>query len=103
VDDRARRVIRLDASVRGVVQGVGFRVFVIGAARRLGVRGWVANERDGRVRCVAEGERAALEELLGELRRGPAGALVEDVREAWLPPTGEFTGFSIRSAWHPGD
>jgi acylphosphatase len=96
-------VIRLDASIRGIVQGVGFRVFVIDAARRIGVRGWVANERDGCVRCVAEGERASLEELLGELRRGPAASVVHDIREAWLPATGEFTGFSIRSAWHPGD
>ena len=96
-------MIRLDAVVWGVVQGVGFRVFVIDAARALGVSGWVANERGGGVHCVAEGDRAALERLLVALRRGPAGALVDRVSEAWAPATGEFTGFGIRSGWHAGD
>lgn len=94
--------VRLDATVHGVVQGVGFRVFVLDAARRLGIVGWVANERGG-VRVVAEGSRGTLEGLLAELERGPVTALVDRVGRAWLPATGEFDGFSIRSGWHGGD
>ena len=94
--------VRLDATVHGIVQGVGFRVFVIEAARRLGIVGWVANERAG-VRVVAEGPRGDLEDLLAELRRGPVTALVDHVGSAWLPATAEFDGFSIRSGWHGGD
>jgi acylphosphatase len=93
---------RLDALVRGVVQGVGFRVFVVKAARELGLSGWVANERGG-VRVVAEGDRAVLERLLAELNRGPVSASVERVTTAWMPATGEFDGFAIRSSWHSGD
>ena len=96
-------MIRLDATVWGVVQGVGFRVFVIDAARALGVSGWVANESGGGVRCVAEGDRARLERLLAELRRGPAASIVDRVTEAWMPATGEFASFGIRSGWHAGD
>ena len=48
---------RLDATVRGRVQGVGFRYMVLEEAHRLGLAGWVANEPDGSVRCVAEGTR----------------------------------------------
>lgn len=95
--------VRLDASVHGVVQGVGFRIFVFDAARALGVGGWVANEHDGAVRVVAEGDRTSLERLLDELRRGPGGAVVERVGSVWMPATGEFSEFSIRSAWHAGD
>ena len=62
---------RIDATVIGRVQGVGYRWFVLEAALRLGLRGWVANEADGSVRCVAEGPRADLETLLLELARGP--------------------------------
>ena len=94
---------RLDATVRGMVQGVGFRVFVVDAAQALHVRGWVANERDGVVRVVAEGDRPSLERLLAELHRGPISALVEHVSSTWMPATGEFGGFSIRSSWHGGD
>jgi acylphosphatase len=94
---------RLDAVVHGRVQGVGFRYFVARRADRLGLTGWVANEPSGRVRCVAEGPRASLETLLGELRDGPPGAWVERVEASWSAGTGAFDGFEIRSGWHSGD
>jgi acylphosphatase len=94
---------RLDATVRGWVQGVGFRVHVLRAARDLGLVGWVMNEPGGRVRCVAEGPRDALERLLEAMREGPPGASVERVDESWAPASGEFTRFEVRSGWHSGD
>jgi acylphosphatase len=94
---------RLEAVVRGRVQGVGYRYFVLGRASRAGLRGWVANEADGSVRCVAEGPRPALDALLAALREGPPGARVTDVDESWLPATGTFSGFGVRAAGHRGD
>jgi acylphosphatase len=94
---------RLEAVVRGRVQGVGFRWFVVGEANRLGLGGWVANEGDGSVRCVAEGPRPALEALLAALRDGPRGAVVGSVSEDWLPASGRFEGFGVRSSGHRGD
>jgi acylphosphatase len=94
---------RLVAVVHGRVQGVGFRVFVLRAARRDGLRGWVANEASGRVRCVAEGPRDLLEALLRQLHEGPPGARVDRVESSWGPATSEFEGFDVRSGWHGGD
>jgi acylphosphatase len=94
---------RLDAFVGGRVQGVGYRWFAVAAAERLGLVGWVANLSDGRVRCVAEGPRADLEALLHELERGPAGAAVGSVEPLWLPATGAFSRFDVRSGGHSGD
>lgn len=94
---------RLDAVVRGRVQGVGFRFFVIRSAAELGLTGWVANLPDGAVRCVAEGDPASLEAFADRLRAGPAAALVDAVLTAWPAATGEFSSFSIRSGWHTGD
>jgi acylphosphatase len=94
---------RLDATVRGHVQGVGFRYFVIRRAMSLELTGWVSNEPDGSVRCVAEGSRASLEALLQALQDGPAGALVERVLTAWGPATGAFRSFEVRSGGHSGD
>lgn len=94
---------RLEARVIGRVQGVGFRYFVLDWAAALDVAGWVANESDGSVRCVAEGDRVALERLLAKLREGPRGARVERVEEVWQPPTGSFERFSVRSGAHRGD
>ena len=59
---------RLEASVRGRVQGVGFRYYVVSQAMRLGLTGWVSNDQDGGVRCVAEGPRPYLESPLEALR-----------------------------------
>ena len=94
---------RLDAVVRGHVQGVGFRYFVMRAAAGLPVTGWVANEPDGSVRCVVEGGHQALEALLGRLREGPPGARVDAVAETWGSAAGRFEGFRVRSSSHSGD
>jgi acylphosphatase len=79
--------------VHGVVQGVGFRWFVAGHARRLGLAGWVRNRDDGSVEVVVAGDAARVTELEQLLGRGPVGARVtrvdrgEVLRELELPKT----------------
>jgi acylphosphatase len=94
---------RLDATVHGDVQGVGFRMLVARIAMRSGLVGWVANESRGTVRCVAEGSAEALEALLGALREGPPSATVDRVDATWSAPTGECESFEVRAGWHAGD
>ena len=89
--------------VSGRVQGVGYRYFVVRAASELALDGWVRNEPDGAVRCVAEGPEAALDALLARLREGPSGARVDGVAVAWRAPLGEPGGMRVRSGGHPGD
>jgi acylphosphatase len=97
------RPVRLDATVIGRVQGVGFRYFVLREAMALGLDGWVANTPDRSVQCVAEGLRADLELLLERLREGPPAAIVDRVIEAWMPATGTLGPFEVRSRAHSGD
>lgn len=66
--------------VRGRVQGVGFRWYVVETARELGLAGWVRNRPDGNVELVAAGSREALERLRAAVQAGPPGARVEEVR-----------------------
>jgi acylphosphatase len=94
---------RLDASVYGRVQGVGFRYLVVTRARDLELTGWVANAEDGSVHCVAEGPRPALETMLDLLEVGPAGAIVDRVTTTWSAATGGFRSFEVRSGAHRGD
>jgi acylphosphatase len=94
---------RIDATVRGRVQGVGFRYFVVRCAMDLELTGWVANGPDGSVRCVAEGPRPALDALREALETGPAGAFVERVTVDWQPASGTFGSFDVRSGGHRGD
>jgi acylphosphatase len=90
-------VERLHAIVEGDVQGVGYRDFVRRRGVELALRGWVRNLPGGGVECVAEGDRAALEELLGRLRRGPSLARVEKVAAEWRPAEGGLSSFGIRA------
>lgn len=84
--------------MRGRVQGVNFRDFVYARARSLGLTGYVKNVRDDQraVEVVAEGDRAALERLLTQLRDGPRSARVDAIDERWGEATGEFDEFEAR-------
>lgn len=86
---------RLRIEIRGVVQGVGFRWFTRRAAGRIGLAGFVRNEPDGSVCCEAEGTDEALQALLAELRQGPRGSRVDEVRARPIDPEGG-QGFEIR-------
>ena len=86
----------LHASVRGQVQGVGYRYFVVEKAHMLGLRGYTRNDWDGSVEVVAQGPRPALERLLALLRQGPSAAHVTEVQTTWRQPTEHFSGFHVR-------
>ncbi len=89
-------VEELYAIIRGDVQGVGFRYFVVQQGRTLGLRGYVRNESNGDVEVLAQGPRPALERLLALLQRGPAAADVRTVKATWRAPTEHVSGFHVR-------
>jgi hydrogenase maturation protein HypF len=77
--------------VRGLVQGVGFRPFVYGQARRLGLGGFVFNDSRG-VTIEIEGKVADLESFQQALRtHTPPLARIDSVAIESLPPRGEHT------------
>jgi acylphosphatase len=93
----ARRMAkRIHIIVRGVVQGVGFRIFARDEASRLGLRGYVHNRAEGSVEIIAEGPTDAVEQLIVWAKHGSAAAVVENLRVAYGEPTGEFSDFTIR-------
>lgn len=94
---------RLEATIHGHVQGVGFRWYVVRRASRLKLTGWVANQPDGTVKVVAEGPADALEELSAILAHGPGGAHVDRVEEQRMAATGSFAAFVVRASAHGGD
>jgi acylphosphatase len=65
--------------VYGLVQGVGFRYFVLREARALGLGGFVCNQPDGSVEVVAEGTTDQLAALEARLKEGPALSAVASV------------------------
>ncbi len=88
--------VRLNAIVKGYVQGVGYRFFTVRKALGYGITGWVKNLRDGNVQVVAEGERSIVEEFIKDLKVGPYSANVTDIEIKWEEYTGEFQTFEVR-------
>ena len=87
-------------TVRGRVQGVGFRAFVECEALRHGLEGWVRNRRDGSVEAVLKGDAAAVAAAVEACRRGPRGAIVDvlherEASEAELGMRARGDGFSV--------
>lgn len=85
----------LHAIVHGQVQGVNFRYYTLLQAQTLELCGWVRNRPDGTVEVMAEGPRAALEDLLDYVRHGPSHARVDRVDVEWREPAGKFVQFQV--------
>src|SRR4030042_34479 len=82
-------------SVRGVVQGVGFRPFVFQLASKHGLKGWVCNT-SGDVKIEVQGDNRDLERFISELRHNaPPLAHIENVSVTYHPPA-DYSRFEIR-------
>lgn len=83
--------LRLRVTVSGRVQGVSYRWHTIQEARRLALRGWVRNRRNGDVEAFIAGPEEPVRKLLEIMRQGPAMARVLTLqqREDLLEPIPE--------------
>jgi acylphosphatase len=68
-------------TIRGRVQGVGYRAFVEHQAMARRLEGWVRNRRDGSVEALLAGPADVVSEMVALCRRGPSSARVEAVEE----------------------
>lgn len=88
--------VRAEILVNGLVQGVGYRYFVMREAQKLTLIGFAKNLYTGEVLTVVEGEKAIVEELINKLKVGPIHASVKSCKVEWLEPKNEFTEFEVR-------
>ncbi|KFI95680.1 acylphosphatase [Bifidobacterium stellenboschense] len=83
-------IIRVHAVVTGMVQGVGFRYFVVMKTRSIGgLSGWVRNRYDGSVEVEAQGPRGSVAQLISALKVGPRWSQVEHVQVREIPTEGD--------------
>ena len=68
-------------TIRGRVQGVGYRAFVEHQAMARDLEGWVRNRRDGSVEALFAGPAEVVSDMIALCRRGPSSARVDDVQE----------------------
>ena len=68
-------------TIRGRVQGVGYRYWIEQQARARGLEGWVRNRRDGGVEALFAGPADVASEIIALCRRGPTSARVDAVEQ----------------------
>lgn len=87
---------RAEILVNGLVQGVGFRYFVVRHATRLKLNGYVQNLNSGEVLTVVEGDKINIEELFKLLKLGPSHAHVKNAWIEWSEFKNEFESFEVK-------
>ncbi|HEY1476940.1 MAG TPA: carbamoyltransferase HypF, partial [Chthoniobacterales bacterium] len=92
---------RLKVSVRGAVQGVGFRPFIYRLATQLGLNGWVLNSTQGVV-IEVEGVRDVLLQFLLRIEKEkPVRASIHSLESCVLDAVG-YDRFEISSSEQSG-
>ena len=92
----------LRVTVRGVVQGVGFRPFIYRLAHEHKLAGWVRNT-SGSVEIEVEGEQPAVDRFLEEIgKSAPPMARIEEIASSPLRHQGHAGFKIIESRPEPG-
>ena len=87
---------RVRIIVRGLVQGVGFRMFVHREASARNLAGWARNLPDGTVEIEAQGNAGMVDELVKQARIGPSRSQVNSIAVREIATDNAENDFSIR-------
>ena len=87
---------RAEIIVTGIVQGVGYRYFVMTTARQYGLKGYVQNLYSGEVLTIVEGSKNLIEALYKEMQIGPPHAHVTGADIVWTKYKNEFNSFEVK-------
>jgi len=82
-------------TVRGVVQGVGYRYFAYREAQSFKLKGYVRNNTDGSVESEVEGEKPYVEAYISALHRGPTYSHVTGINVKWKKYEQKYKSFYI--------
>ena len=82
--------------VSGLVQGVGYRYFVMRHADHLNLKGYTQNLFTGEVLTEVEGEVGLINELIKQLKIGPMKSHITNCSIDWSEYNNEFKRFEVR-------
>jgi acylphosphatase len=82
--------------ISGLVQGVGYRWFVMKKANEYDLNGYVRNLYTDDVEVEVEGERSLIINFVKELEVGPRSAHITDIKIQWAEYKGEYKNFDIK-------
>ena len=92
----ANELVSAHLLISGLVQGVGYRWFVMRKANEYDLKGYVRNLYTDDVEVEIEGERALIMDFVKELKSGPRSAHVTDIKIQWSEYEGKHKNFDIK-------
>ena len=88
--------MRVYLKVKGLVQGIGYRYFVIQTAQKLSLSGWVRNCSNGDVECEAQGSEKNLKDFFAFLENGHSWARIDKIQHEAISEKANEIGFEVR-------
>ncbi len=85
--------MKLTAFVSGKVQEVGYRARIVDIANAFGLKGMVENQKDGRVKIIAEGEDEKLKWFESAIDIKNTLIYVSSIEKEYSPACNEFDNF----------
>jgi acylphosphatase len=82
--------------ISGLVQGVGYRWFVMRKANEYNLKGYARNLYTDDVEVEVEGDKRLISEFIKELRIGPRSAHITDIKIQWGDYQGKYKNFDIK-------
>ena len=90
------KIVAIEAIVKGRVQRVGYRRYLLDVAQELGVTGFVENLRDGSVRIFCQGPQEDLKRFIRRARKPPAPIKVKEFNVKEVRPGPRLRYFRIK-------
>ena len=86
-------MMKLTAFVSGKVQEVGYRARIVDIANAFGLKGMIENQKDGRVKIIAEGEDEKLKWFESAINIKNTLIYVSSIEKEYSPANNEFENF----------
>lgn len=86
----------VNITVRGKVQGVGFRYYSFQRANALTLTGWVRNNSNGSVTVCVRGESNKIKQIIEQLKAGPGAPFISESDIEWLETVEQYSSFEIK-------
>ena len=80
--------------ISGNVQRVGYRAKVISIANVLGIKGFIQNIPNGRVKIIAQGEQSELDKLIQAINISNSLINVTNIEQEYSIPSDDYEGFN---------
>jgi len=80
--------------ISGNVQRVGYREKVISIATKLGIKGFIQNIPNGKVKIIAQGEQSKLDKLIQDIDISNSLINVTNIEQEYSIPSDDYEGFN---------